>query len=44
LRSSGVESGVDASLETPAACFDTDEQTEVMAVFLESRDLSFKGR
>ncbi|MCY4730841.1 enoyl-CoA hydratase/isomerase family protein [Natronomonas gomsonensis] len=44
LRSNGVESGVDASLETIAACFDTYDQTEAMAAFLESREPSFEGR
>lgn len=44
LRSNGVESGVDASLETIAACFDTYDQTEAMAAFLDSRDPSFEGR
>lgn len=44
LRSNGVESGIDASLETIAACFDTHDQTEAMAAFLESRDPAFEGR
>lgn len=44
LRSHGVEAGVDASLETIAACFDTYDQTEAMEAFLESRDPSFEGR
>lgn len=44
LRSNGVEAGVDASLETIAACFDTDDQTEAMEAFLESREPDFRGR
>lgn len=44
LRSNGVESGVDASLETIAACFDTHDQTEAMEAFLESREPVFEGR
>jgi len=44
LRSNGVESGVDGSLETIAACFDTDDQTEAMEAFLESREPTFEGR
>ncbi|ADJ16841.1 Enoyl-CoA hydratase/isomerase [Halalkalicoccus jeotgali B3] len=44
LRSNGIESGIDASLETIAACFDTHDQTEAMDAFLESRDPSFVGQ
>lgn len=44
LRSNGIESGVDASVETIAACFDTYDQTEAMVAFLESREPSFEGR
>lgn len=44
LRSYGVESGVESSLETIAACFATHDQREAMAAFLESRDPEFEGR
>lgn len=44
LRSNGVEAGIDASLETIAACFDTHDQTEAMEAFLESRDPAFEGQ
>lgn len=43
-RSNGIESGIDASLETIAACFGTDDQSEAMAAFLEDREPSFEGR
>ena len=43
-RSGGIESGIDASLETIAACFGTDDQSEAMAAFLEDREPSFEGR
>lgn len=43
-RSNGLEAGIDASLETIAACFDTSDQTEAMAAFLESREPTFEGR
>lgn len=44
FRSNGIESGIDASLETIAACFDTHDQTEAMEAFLESGDPEFGGR
>lgn len=43
-RSNGLEAGIDASLELIAACFDTADQREAMAAFLESRDPTFEGR
>lgn len=44
LRSNGIESGIDHSLETIAACFDTYDQREAMAAFLEDRESEFEGR
>jgi enoyl-CoA hydratase len=44
LRSNGVESGIDHSLETIAACFDTYDQQEAMTAFLENREPEFQGR
>lgn len=44
LRSNGVESGIDHSLETIAACFDTYDQREAMTAFLENREPEFQGR
>ncbi|WP_323173375.1 enoyl-CoA hydratase-related protein [Natrialba sp. PRR66] len=44
LRSNGVESGIDHSLETIAACFDTSDQLEAMTAFLENREPEFHGR
>jgi enoyl-CoA hydratase len=43
-RSVGVERGIDHSLETIAACFDTRDQQEAMDAFLEGRDPEFQGR
>lgn len=44
FRSNGVESGIEHSLETIAACFDTDDQHEAMVAFLEKRDPEFEGQ
>ncbi|ELY50472.1 enoyl-CoA hydratase/isomerase family protein [Natronolimnohabitans innermongolicus] len=44
LRSNGIESGIDHSLETIAACFDTHDQHEAMTAFLEKREPAFEGR
>ncbi|MFC7157106.1 enoyl-CoA hydratase/isomerase family protein [Halomarina halobia] len=44
LRSNGVEAGIDHSLETIAACFDTYDQHEAMTAFLEKREPAFEGR
>ena len=44
LRSNGIESGIDHSLETIAACFDTHDQYEAMTAFLEKREPEFEGR
>lgn len=43
-RSVGVERGVEGSAEAVAACFDTHDQTEAMAAFLEGREPAFEGR
>ncbi|MFB6121911.1 MAG: enoyl-CoA hydratase/isomerase family protein [Haloferacaceae archaeon] len=43
-RSVGLERGMEHSLETIAACFDTPDQTEAMSAFLEGRDPSFEDR
>jgi enoyl-CoA hydratase len=43
-RSAGLERGMDHSLETIAACFDTRDQREAMTAFLEGRDPTFEGR
>ena len=42
-RSLGVERGIDHSLESIAACFDTHDQQEAMDAFLEGRDPAFEG-
>lgn len=44
LRSNGIEAGIDHSLETIAACFDTYDQHEAMSAFLEKREPEFQGR
>lgn len=44
LRSNGIEAGVEASLETIAACFDTRDQTEAMEAFLDDREPTYEGR
>lgn len=44
LRSNGIEAGIDHSLETIAACFDTYDQREAMEAFLENREPEFEGR
>lgn len=44
LRSNGIESGIDHSLETIAACFDTYDQHEAMTAFLEKREPEFQER
>lgn len=43
-RSVGIERGIDHSLESIAACFDTHDQQEAMDAFLEDRDPVFEGR
>lgn len=43
-RSVGVERGIDHSLESIAACFDTHDQQEAMDAFLEDREPVFEGR
>lgn len=43
-RSVGIERGVESSAETIAACFDTHDQEEAMAAFLEDREPRFEGR
>lgn len=43
-RSLGVERGVESSAETIAACFDTHDQEEAMAAFVEDREPRFSGR
>lgn len=43
-RSVGLERGIDHSLESIAAGFDTHDQTEAMSAFLEDREPSFEGR
>lgn len=43
-RSVGVERGINHSLETIAACFDTPAQEEAMTAFLEGREPDFDGR
>jgi enoyl-CoA hydratase len=40
-RSVGVERGVDHTMELIAACFDTRDQSEAMAAFLEGREPTF---
>lgn len=42
-RSVGVERGIDHTMELIAACFDTRDQREGMAAFLEGRDPVFRG-
>lgn len=42
-RSVGVERGIDHTMELIAACFDTRDQSEAMAAFLEGRDPEFRG-
>jgi len=44
LRSNGIEAGIQHSYETIASCFDTHDQQEAMAAFLEDRDPAFEGR
>jgi enoyl-CoA hydratase len=44
LRSNGIESGINHSLETIATCFDTYDQHEAMSAFLEDREPEFQGR
>ena len=44
LRTNGIESGIDHSLETIAGCFDTYDQTGAMTAFLEDREPEFRGR
>jgi enoyl-CoA hydratase len=43
-RSVGVERGIDHSLESIAACFDTRDQREAMDAFLENREPTFEGQ
>lgn len=43
-RSAGIERGIDHSLESIAACFDTHDQQEAMGAFLEDREPTFEGR
>lgn len=43
LRSNGIEAGIQHSFETIASCFDTHDQQEAMAAFLEDRDPAFEG-
>lgn len=43
-RSVGIERGIDHSLESIAACFDTHDQREAMDAFLDGRDPEFHGR
>ena len=42
-RSVGIERGVDHTMELIAACFDTRDQTEAMAAFLEGREPTYRG-
>lgn len=42
-RSAGIERGIDHSLESIAACFDTHDQREAMTAFLEDREPVFEG-
>ncbi|THE66365.1 enoyl-CoA hydratase/isomerase family protein [Salinadaptatus halalkaliphilus] len=42
-RSAGIERGIDSTLETIAACFDTADQYEGMTAFLEDREPTFTG-
>ena len=43
-RSAGLERGMAESLEAIVDCFDTRDQTEAMAAFLEGREPHFEGR
>ena len=43
-RSEGIERGVEESAGAIAACFDTHDQAEGMAAFLEGREPAFEGR
>lgn len=43
-RSPGVERGIEDSAASIAACFDTRDQEEAMAAFLEDREPRFEGR
>lgn len=43
-RSVGVERGIDHTMELIAACFDTRDQSEAMAAFLEGREPTFRGK
>ncbi|HKJ58113.1 MAG TPA: enoyl-CoA hydratase/isomerase family protein [Halobacteriales archaeon] len=43
-RSRGLEAGIERSGEAIAACFDTHDQAEAMAAFLEGRESRFTGR
>ena len=43
-RSLGLERGMAESLEAIVDCFDTHDQTEAMAAFLEDREPRFEGR
>ena len=43
-RSAGLERGMADSLEAIVDCFDTHDQTEAMAAFLEDREPRFEGR
>lgn len=43
-RSVGIERGIDHSLQSIAACFDTPDQREAMDAFLEDREPQFERR
>ena len=43
-RSRGIEEGIERSAEAIAACFDTHDQAEAMAAFLEGREPRITGR